>query len=356
MSKLKIAFIGMDHVHVQTLYREFVKYPDVYEIVGIADYPKNCPDMIEYKKRHNFPKQDLVIWDDYKTLLNQGIDVAVITTNIKDHTKCAVETLGMNIHTVLEKPMAVTMEDAKIMYDAYKNSKAELVINWPVAWFSSFRKAKEIVDSGVIGDVLRVQYRTPSTRGPYSLKDHTEDELRAMWWYQSDKGGGSIFDYAGYGCNLTTWFAGKCAQRVTGMKKNFMQKFCDCEDYSNFIADFGDCIGFIEGSWSTCHSGDIPTGPVVFGTKGTVVCDRYDSHVRVYLDNRQFPDAESPYQDIDTQPIEDNIALNLSEFILDNKPLFEMVTVDFNMKVMGLLDAGIRSCESGKTEEVISYE
>lgn len=351
MKKLRVAFIGMDHVHVQTIWREFVKYPDYYEIVGIADYPLHCPDMVEYKKRHNWPKQDLVIWDDYKELLSKDIDVAVITTNIKDHAKCAVETLGMNIHTILEKPMAVSMDDAKIIYEAYKKSDAELIINWPVAWFASFRKAKELLDSGIIGDVIRVQYRTPSTRGPYSLKDHTEEELKNMWWYQSDKGGGSIFDYAGYGCALTTWFTGKRAKRVMGMKKNFMQTFCECEDYSNFIADFGDCIGFIEGSWSTCHSGDIPTGPIVFGTKGTIVSDRYDSHVRVYLDNRQFPDVESPYKDIDVPAIEDNVALNVLEFIRDKKPLFEMVTPDFNMKVISLLDAGIRSCESGKAEE-----
>ena len=356
MEKIRIAFIGMDHVHVQTLWREFVKYPDVYEIVGIADYPKHCPDMVEYKKRHNWPKQELVVWEDYKELLSKDIDVAVVTTNIKDHTNCAVEILGMDIHTVLEKPMAVNMEDAKTMYEAYKNSKAELIINWPVAWFSSFRKVKELLDEGVVGDLLRVQYRTPSTRGPYSLKDHTEEELRNMWWYQSDKGGGSIFDYAGYGCTLSTWLTGKCAKSVMGLKKNFMQKFCDCEDYSTFIVDFGDCVGFVEGSWSTCHSGDIPTGPIVYGTKGTIVADRYDSHVKVYLDNRQFPDVESPYMDIDTQPIEDNIASNVMDFLLNDKPLFEMVTADFNMKVMSCLDAAIRSTDSGKAEEGERYE
>ena len=351
MKKIRVAFIGMDHVHVHTLAYDFSRYPDRIEIVGIADYPKHQPDKLEYKKAHNFPKNDLKIWEDYKELLRQDIDVAVITTSVKDHTDCAVEVLGMNIHTLLEKPMAMNMQDAKRIYKAYKESSAELIVNWPIAWFPAYRKAKEFADSGIIGDILRVQYRTTQTRGPYNLNDHTEEELKDMWWYQSEKGGGSLCDYAGYGCTLTTWITGKVAKGVMGIKKNFMQKFCDAEDYSAFLIDFGDSVGFLEGSWSTGHHGDLATGPIVYGTKGIVVADRYDKVVRVYLDKRLYPDATSPHIEHEVSWIEDNIALNVADFIQHKTPLFDMVTADFNMKSMVALDAGARSCESGMMEK-----
>lgn len=352
MEKIRVAFIGMDHVHVQTLANDFVKYPDRIDIVGIADYPSHNPDTWQNKKKLNFPQHDLKVWEDYKELAAQNIDLALVTTNIKDHADCAVELLGMGIHTLLEKPMATSMADAKRMYDAYKNSTAQLIVNWPIAWFPAFRKAKELSDASAVGRILRVQYRSPSTRGPYKLGDHTEDELKQMWWYQSDKGGGSICDYAGYGCTLATWFTGKTAKRVMGMKKNFFHPFAaDIEDYSVFTIDFGDSIGLIEGSWSTMNNGQIATGPIVYGSEGVIVADRYDTQVKIYRDLLPYQPSPTPNEVYDIQPIEDNIAINVADFIQKGEPLFDMITAEFNMKVMVAFDAGIRSCNSGIAEE-----
>lgn len=50
------------------------------------------------------------------------IDLAVITTDIKDHASAVEETLVMGIHTLVEKTMALDMEDAKRMYRAYKKA------------------------------------------------------------------------------------------------------------------------------------------------------------------------------------------------------------------------------------------
>ena len=50
------------------------------------------------------------------------------------------------------------------------------------------------------------------------------------------------------------------------------------------------------------------------------------------------------------EAIEDNIALNVINYIIKGEPLFEMVTPEFNMKAMAAFDAGIRSCESGMPE------
>ena len=157
-------------------------------------------------------------------------------------------------------------------------------------------------------------------------------------------------DYTGYGCVLTTWFVGKPAERVMGIKKNFLQPFCDCEDYATFTLDFGDSVGFLEGSWSTGHGGNLATGPIVYGSEGIIVADRYDSWVRVYLDPRLHPDAPSPYLAVETAPLADNIAKNVLDFVQNGTPLFEMITADFNLKAMVAFDAGIRSCENGQVE------
>ncbi len=355
MKKLRAAIIGLAHIHAILMIRDLQKNEDKVEIVGMADYPPFTQEELQKRLTMNTPPEGhhVKLWDDYKELLKQDIDIAVVCSDIKDHAAVVEETLGMNIHTVVEKPMALDMADAKRMYRAYKKSSAHLIINWPVAWFPAFRKAKELADSGIVGQVLRVQYRSPSTRGPYKLNEYTPEELSKLWWYQSERGGGSICDYAGYGCLLTTWIAGKTAKRVYGIRKNFFHPFSDIEDYASFTLDFGDCVGHVEGSWSTLNNGQIATGPVVYGTEGVIVADRYDPNVKVYKDLAPYQPSTQPNAVYATEPVTEDIISCTVEFLLEGKPLPELVTPEFNMKSQAAFDAGRRSCESGKAEAII---
>ena len=45
------------------------------------------------------------------------------------------------------------------------------------------------------------------------------------------------------------------------------------------------------------------------------------------------------------------MAENVLAHLQEGKPLHEMLTLEFNMKVMAAFDAGRRSCESGQIEE-----
>lgn len=349
--KIRVAFIGMAHIHLGQLSHQLYQHKDELELVGVADYYPESEEQHETHVKLNKSKEvPLEIWKDYRELLQQDIDVAVVCTDIKDHVTATEEILAMGIHVVLEKPMAMSMADAKRMYRASKKSTAELIVNWPIAWFPSFRKAKELADSGIVGDVLRVQYRSPSTRGPYRLNEYTPEELSKLWWYQSDKGGGSICDYAGYGCVLTTWITGKVAKKVYGIKKNFFLPFSDVEDYSQFTIDFGDCVGLIEGSWSTMNNGEIATGPVIYGTEGVIVADRFNPEVKVYKDLKPYEPSPAPTEVFVPEDNGEGIATNIIGLVRDGKPVYEMCSADFNMKVMSAFDAGIRSCKSGNVE------
>lgn len=115
--KLRVAFIGMAHVHVMTLGRDFRRYPEQLDIVGIADYPPYTDEEYELRKKLNVSEDlQFKFWDDYKELLSQNIDIAVVTTDIKDHARATEEILALGINVVVEKPMALDMDDARRMY------------------------------------------------------------------------------------------------------------------------------------------------------------------------------------------------------------------------------------------------
>ena len=350
MKKYRIALIGLSHVHIAQLTRDFLNYPEEVEVVGAADVEPFVGDFEMGSRMKFLEKREIPIWEDYKELLKQDIDIAIVCTVINKYPEIVEEAMAMNIHTIVEKPMALTMENARRMYRAYKASKAQLIINWPVAWYPTFRKVKELVDEGAAGEVYRVQYRSPATYGPFSQKEMEASDLARSWWYKSEFGGGSLSDYAGYGCLLTTWISGQTAKRVSGFKKNFKNPFSDIEDYSVLTIDFGSCLGLVEGSWSTLSNGEIPTGPVVYGSKGVIVADRFDPVVKVYTDFIPYKPSPKPNMEYMTEENPDKLARNILDFLENGTELCELVTPEFNMKVMAAYDAGIRSCESGQIE------
>lgn len=350
MGKLRAAVIGLDHVHTGTMVDIFSKNEHT-ELVGIAEYGDYTEEELRFNLSHHIPdwlKPE--VYRDYRELLKQKLDIVVVCTGVNEHADLVEETLALGINTIVEKPMALTMAEAKRMYRAYKASSAQLMINWPIAWIPCFRKVKELADSGVVGDVLRVEYRSPATCGPYLRDEMTPQEFSGLWWYRHDEGGGAIPDYAGYGCVLTTWIAGTAAKRVNGFRKNFLMPFADVEDYATFTVDFGNCIGLIEASWSTQSNGQIPTGPIVYGTEGTIVADRFGTDVKVYKESDRYRPSCEPTEVYTFEEITDGVAENMIDHILNGTPICDMTTPEFNMKAMAAFDAGIRSCESGNTE------
>ena len=350
MKKVRVAIIGLGHVHTIGMLNAFSANENS-EIVGIAEYGEYTEEQLQFDLSHHIPKNmNPELYRDYKELLKQDIDLAVICTGVNEHADAVEETLGLGINTIIEKPMALTMDEAKRMYRAYKASSAQLMINWPVAWFPCFRKVKELADSGVVGEILRVEYKSPATCGPYSRDAMTPQEFSKLWWFRHDEGGGVIPDYAGYGCVLTTWITGCTAKRVSGFKKNHLIPFSDVEDYATFTIDFGKCMGIIEASWSTLSNGQIPTGPIVYGTEGTITADRFGNDVKVYKENDRYRPSCEPTDVYAFDPAVDGVANNMVNHILKGTPIHELTTPEFNMKAMAAFDAGIRSCESGNIE------
>lgn len=368
MDKLTVAIIGLEHVHSGCMYAAFSDYPEKFDIIGCADVPPIADDVVEdidTRMRRNMGKAlaaGITVYDDYKELLAFRPDVVVICSNIRSYPRIVEESLGMHLNTVIEKPMAMTFEDGVRMYNAYKKSKAFFAVNWPVAWFDAFAKAKELADSGEIGEIFRVHYRSPATLGPYTrdlsnLSEEEKEKFLKMFWYNHDMGGGSSLDYGGYGCTLATWIFGQQAQRVSGIRKNYFLGFSDVEDYVNYTLDFGRGVADVEGSWSTFNNGEIPTGPVIYGSKGVIVADRYGSEVKVY---KTFSHTSTQPDTVITctpwnKPAY-TLPLNLYDHIVCGKPLYEMITPEFNIKALAALDAGIRSSYSGKWEETKKVE
>lgn len=346
---LKIAIIGISHFHAKDVYRAYRQYKDEVEVIGYADVPPYDEQDWDVKADECFAegKVEVKRYEDYFELLDKKPDIVVITSTNSQKFKIAMEAMERKIHVLIEKPLCTTYEEAKMMYECSLKNNVLLTVNWPVAWFPSFNKCKELVDSGKVGKIFRVVYRSPATWGPYSygsVEDGNLEALSKTWWYKKEFGGGALFDYACYGAALTTWFFNKEAEKVSGIAKNFTLPNMDVEDYSAMIADFGDGVGLFEGNWVTYNAGEVPSGPVIYGEKGIIVCDRHSTKVKVYLNKTH--DTVKPDEEYECKNVYIGDACkNVLNHLIKGTPLHKMLETKFNVWVMAILDAGIKSIE-----------
>jgi predicted dehydrogenase len=212
--------------------------------------------------------------------------------------------------------------------------------------------AKKLLDEGRIGRLLRVTYRSPATWGPYA--DRPSEAYADSWWFKSEYGGGSILDYACYGAMLSTWMFGKQAERVSCITKQFSTGFCDVEDYSAMMLDFGDGVGLLEGSWSTYNCGEVPTGPVLYGEKGVIVCDRYWSEVKIYCEDSHTPVAPTEIIDVGANNQKpEMLAEHIAMVMRGECEADEMISSALNAAVVAALDAGRKSAKTGMAEYTV---
>merc|ERR1712000_532729 len=158
-------------------------------------------------------------------------------------------------------------------------------------------------------------------------------------------GGGAMLDYCCYGSMVSRWYIGELALAVIGMKANLDSHWGNAEDNAAIIVRFPGAMALFEGSWTTWDHG-VPTGPIVYGTEGTIVLD--SGCIR----REQGGGNTTTYQ---SDPLPEGRTKIANEFIhhlKTDEPFHQTLEASFNLEVMAILDAGIESAASGQLEPV----
>lgn len=360
MKKYRIAIVGFAHMHLSMLMKAFNRLPGGVDWIGCADVMPYAPDPADRQSvRIKAAAQTLDlprVYADYHDLIGLQPDIAIVCTDNRSHGDVVCTLLQHNIHTIVEKPMAFDLADGLRMVRAEAASQATLVINWPVVWQPSFHLAQSLTRQGIVGEPLRFQYRNPESLGPFSHGgwQPSPEDLKKQWWYQAERGGGAMLDYCGYGCLLAQWFLQQPGKSAYGLKANMLSPFAEVEDYSTMTVRYDRALAIFEGSWATVSFGSVPTGPVIYGSEGTLVCHRYDQTVKIFQKLHGGMTAVHEAQPLPADRAD--IALEMDHHIRTGEPVYEALGSALNLQAMAVLDAGIRSAASQKPEPVASVD
>jgi predicted dehydrogenase len=87
-------------------------------------------------------------------LSRKDVDAVVIATANDMHAPLALKALEAGKHVLVQKPMALTLEEADLMIAAADRAGKKLMVSFFEFFHPAFRRAKELVDGGAIGDVF----------------------------------------------------------------------------------------------------------------------------------------------------------------------------------------------------------
>lgn len=158
--KVKVGIIGtgwIAELHVQ----KFKEMPDVEIVAGADLIPGKAEAFFE-----KFGVENVKCYKDHKELIDAGeVDAVSVCTYNATHAECTIYALEHGVHVLLEKPMCVTLEEAVAIRKAEKESGKVLSIGFQPRFDNNMKMVKQIVQSGVMGDIYYIQTGGGRRRG-----------------------------------------------------------------------------------------------------------------------------------------------------------------------------------------------
>lgn len=272
---MKIAILGCEHMHAESYVIEGRKLEDL-EIVAIAEQNRELGE--GFAQRHG-----LRYFQDYKELLKEDITAVIICSANSRHAEMTIEAAKAKKHVIVEKPIATTIEDAKEMIKVCRENGVKLMVALPVRYAPPIERAKQIVDSGTIGEIVAISGTNHGT-------------MPGGWFIQKElSGGGAVIDHTIHVADLMHWIL-KCDIKEVYAKMGTKIHNIEVEDCGLLFMEFENgTYATLDNSWNRPEAfptwGDVTMELV--GTKGAITVDAFGQHGNLYSNNLKY----SSYQD-----------------------------------------------------------
>jgi predicted dehydrogenase len=280
---------------------------------------------------------------DYREVLNLDVDLVLVLTSMREHGRIAREALEAGKHVLVEKPMAMTMEEAAGLVELARTSPGYLVCAPHVVLSPTYEAIWRRLQAGDIGRVL-------SARAFYGWAGPSW----GAWYYRP--GGGPMFDLGVYNVTTLTGLLGPAKRIVAMSGVAIPERIVDGErvrvetdDNAQLLLDFGDAAyavvttGFTIQRYRTA-------GIELYGTEGTINMIGEDWAPRGYELWQNSAGNWQIYDGFGGWPWTDGIR-HLVECIERGTP--PIVTPEHAYHVLEIMT---KSMESGRTGQALPIE
>lgn len=213
----------------------------------------------DYARRHGVAR----VYDNLEQMLaDPQIDAVYIATPPDSHMELAIQCAKAKKTCYIEKPLALNYNEALEIIKAFEANDTKAFVAFYRRRLPRFLKVKELLESGVIGEVRFVHVSL--------FRPAKEDEMGNCWRVRPDISGGGVFiDVAAHQLDILGYLVGRINQVKSfyGNQAHYYQP----EDIVNLCFTFENGV---QGSGDWCFTAGVSKDVIeIVGSKGRITLE-----------------------------------------------------------------------------------
>ncbi|MDY0278555.1 MAG: Gfo/Idh/MocA family oxidoreductase [Acholeplasma sp.] len=256
--KLKYALIGCGRIspnHITAAIKNNL------DIVGLCDLEINKVNqhILDYKLEDSTKS-----YIDYKQMIEiEKPQLIAIATESGNHAEIAKYCIKKGINLIIEKPIALSLEDADEIIALSKKYNVVVSACHQNRFNKSIQKIRESIEQNRFGKLF---YGTAHVRWNRGQDYYTQAPWRGTW----EQDGGALMNQCIHNIDLLRWMMGNEIYEVFAYTDNLNHSFIETEDLGIAVIKFKNgSYGIIEGT-TNIYPKNLEETLYIFGEKGTV--------------------------------------------------------------------------------------
>lgn len=257
---MKYALIGCGRIAVNHIKAAMSNH---LELAAICDLEMEQMEklLIKYNLED---KTSIKRYTDYKEMIQENeLDLVAIATESGCHAEIALFCIEHGIHCIVEKPIAMSVEDANKIIDLAHKHGVKVSACHQNRFNVAVQEMRKALEAGRFG---RLSHGSVHVRWNRNEEYYTQASWRGKW--VSD--GGALMNQCIHGIDLLRWMMGDEVEEVYGQTRQQFHNYLEAEDVGMAVVKFKNgAIATIEGT-TNVYPQNLEETLYLFGEKGTV--------------------------------------------------------------------------------------
>ena len=233
------------------------------ELVAVCDViPEHMELLLE---KHDLNKTTSIKrYTDYKKMIEENeLELVGIATESGIHAEIALYCIEHNINVIIEKPMAMSIEDADKIIQLSEAKGVKVSACHQNRFNIAVQEMRKALESGRFG---KLSHGSIHVRWNRNKDYYTQAPWRGTW----AQDGGALMNQCIHGIDLLRWMMGDEIEEVYGVTRQQFHCYLEAEDLGMAVVKFRNgAIATIEGTINV-YPKNLEETLYVFGEKGTV--------------------------------------------------------------------------------------
>lgn len=204
-------------------------------------------------------------YTDYRQMLQSHPDIELVSiaTESGSHAKIALDCISHGIHTIIEKPMAMSIADADAIIAAAKQYDVKVSACHQNRFNLAVQEMRKALEAGRFG---RISHGSIHVRWNRNRAYYEQAPWRGTW--KDD--GGTLMNQCIHGIDLLRWMMGGEIDTIYGKTCQRFHDYLEAEDVGMAVVTFKNgAIATVEGT-TNVYPQNLEETLYLFGEKGTV--------------------------------------------------------------------------------------